>query len=128
VIGCENNIWLNADHRHLRQMFMHLFRNALEAMPEGGVLEVVVSRDDQWLRVAVRDNGLGMPEDYLDKVTDPFFTTKTYGTGMGFTLVEKILKTHGGNFSINKRPGGGLEVIVNLPLTLLINSPAQSSR
>jgi signal transduction histidine kinase/DNA-binding response OmpR family regulator len=122
--GCEKAIWLNADQRHLRQLFLHLFRNALEAMPEGGELAVAVGMDDQWLRVVVRDNGVGMPEDYLGKATDPFFTTKTYGTGMGLTLVEKILKTHGGNFTIAKRPGGGLEVQVNLPLTLSISTPA----
>lgn len=127
LTGCEEAIWLNADQRHLRQLFLHLFRNALEAMPEGGVLEVAVSRDEQWLRVVVRDNGVGMPEDYLGKVTDPFFTTKTYGTGMGFTLVEKILKTHGGNFAIAKRPGGGLEVQVNLPRTLSISPPVLAS-
>jgi signal transduction histidine kinase/FixJ family two-component response regulator len=125
--GCDAAIWLNGDQRHLRQLFLHLFRNALEAMPEGGELEVAVGRDDQWLRVAVRDNGVGMPEDYLGKVTDPFFTTKTYGTGMGFTLVEKILKTHGGNFAIAKRTGGGLEVQVNLPLTLSISPPVLES-
>lgn len=125
--GCGEAVWLNADQRHLRQLFLHLFRNALEAMPEGGELEAEVGRDDQWLRVSVRDNGVGMPEDYLGKVTDPFFTTKTYGTGMGFTLVEKILKTHGGNFVIAKRSGGGLEVVVNLPLTLLTSKPAAAA-
>jgi signal transduction histidine kinase/FixJ family two-component response regulator len=123
ISGCEEAIWLNADQRHLRQLFLHLFRNALDAMPEGGELAVAVGLDDPWLRVTVRDNGVGMPEDYLGKVTDPFFTTKTYGTGMGLTLVEKILKTHGGNFTIAKRPGGGLEVQVNLPLTLSISTP-----
>lgn len=125
--GCGEECWLNGDQRHLRQLFLHLFRNALEAMPEGGELEVAVGRDEQWLRVAVRDNGVGMPEDYLSKVTDPFFTTKTYGTGMGFTLVEKILKTHGGNFTIAKRPGRGLEVLVRLPLTLSISPPVPAS-
>jgi signal transduction histidine kinase len=62
-----------------------------------------------------------MPEDSLDKVKDPFFTTKTYGTGMGLTLVENVLKTHGGNFEMNKRESGGLEVMVNLPISLFIN-------
>lgn len=124
ISGCEEAIWLNADQRHLRQLFLHLFRNALEAMPEGGELAVAVGKDDQWILVVVRDTGVGMPEDYLGKVTDPFFTTKTYGTGMGLTLVEKILNTHGGHFTIGKRPGGGLEVQVNLPVTLSISPPA----
>lgn len=95
----------------------------MEAMPEGGELEVAVGRDDRSFLVAVRDNGVGMPEDNLGKVTDPFFTTKTYGTGLGLTLVEKILKTHGGGFTIARRSGGGLEVLVSLPLALSIPPP-----
>ncbi|NTV12743.1 MAG: response regulator [Desulfobulbaceae bacterium] len=125
VSGCDQEIWMNADPRHLRQMFLHLFKNAVEAMSEGGILEVELSRDEQGLQVAVRDNGIGMPEDYLDKVTDPFFTTKTYGTGMGLTLIEKILKSHGGHFSIGKRAGGGVEIIIYLPETLLLNAPVK---
>jgi len=123
--GCNQEIWLNADHRRLRQMFLHLFKNAVEAMVEGGALEVELSRDEQGLQVAVRDNGIGMPEDYLNKVTDPFFTTKTYGTGMGLTLIEKILKSHGGHFSIGKRASGGVEVIIHLPETLLLSGPSR---
>jgi len=56
--GCDEPIWLNADQRHLRQLFLHLFKNALEAMPEGGGLAVAVVLDDQWLRVTVLDNGV----------------------------------------------------------------------
>ncbi len=125
LFGCDQDIWLNGDQRRLRQMFLHLFKNAVEAMAEGGTLEVEVSLDDQGIQVAVRDSGIGMPEDYLDKVTDPFFTTKTYGTGMGLTLIEKILKSHSGHFSIGKRVGGGVEVLIHLPEILLINGPAR---
>ncbi|MBU4411958.1 MAG: hypothetical protein KKG98_02155, partial [Proteobacteria bacterium] len=58
----------------------------------------------------------GIHESYLDKAKDPFFTTKTYGTGMGLTLVERIVRAHGGSFSLKPHPGGGLEVRVVLPL------------
>jgi signal transduction histidine kinase len=101
-------------------MFLHLVRNAVEAMPDGGQLEVFVDCDEEWIHIAVRDSGVGMPEDALDKAKDPFFTTKTYGTGMGLTMVENVLKIHGGNFSMHKRDSGGLEVMVNLPISLLI--------
>jgi signal transduction histidine kinase/FixJ family two-component response regulator len=110
------------DRKHLRQMFLHLIKNSIEAMPSGGQLEVLVDRDDEWLRIAIRDTGVGMLEDSLDKVKDPFFTTKTYGTGMGLTMVENVLKTHGGYFEMNKRESGGLEVLVKLPISTLMIS------
>jgi signal transduction histidine kinase len=125
--GCEESIWLNGDQKHLRQMFLHLFRNAIEAMPEGGELEVAISVDERWIQVAVRDTGVGMPENYLSKVTDPFFTTKTYGTGMGLTLVENVLKSHGGSFTINARPEKGLEILIKLPASLRIPEPAPTA-
>jgi len=125
--GCGEIIWLKGDQKHLRQMFLHLFRNAIEAMPDGGELEVAISTDDQWIQVAVRDTGVGMPENYLSKVTDPFFTTKTYGTGMGLAMVENVLKSHGGSFVINTRPEKGLEVLIKLPVSLRIPEPSPTS-
>jgi signal transduction histidine kinase len=122
-LDCENNdIRINADRKHLRQMFLQLVKNAIEAMPGGGVLDVAVFRDDEWIRVAIRDNGVGMPEDSLDKAKDPFFTTKTYGTGMGLTMVEIVLKNYGGHFEMSRRETGGLEVLVNLPISVLLPS------
>ncbi len=108
--------------KQIRQVFLHLFKNAVEAMPEGGVLAVGVDITGEWIKVAVRDTGVGMPEDYIDRATDPFFTTKTYGTGMGLTMVEKVLENHGGFFEIKKCDTGGLEIEVFLPLSLLYTS------
>ncbi|MEN8134924.1 MAG: response regulator [Thermodesulfobacteriota bacterium] len=119
----DHDMQIDADPKYLRQMFLHLLRNGVEAMPTGGQLELLVDRDEEWIHIAVRDSGIGMPEDALDKAKDPFFTTKTYGTGMGLTMVENVLKSHGGNFAMHKRDSGGLEVMVNLPISRLI-SPA----
>ncbi len=116
----DQDMQISADRKHLQQMFLHLVRNAVEAMPNGGQLEVFVNRDEDWIHITVKDSGVGMPEDTLDKAKDPFFTTKTYGTGMGLTMVENVLKSHGGNFKMYKRDAGGLAVIVNLPVSLLI--------
>ncbi|MFO7605763.1 MAG: response regulator [Desulfurivibrionaceae bacterium] len=117
--GTDPRLRINGDRKRLRQMFLQLIKNAIEAMPDGGRLEVAVSREEESIRIAVRDTGIGMPEDSLDKVTDPFFTTKTYGTGMGLTMVENVLKMHGGNFELNRRESGGLEVLVKLPVSVL---------
>ncbi|MBU0479611.1 MAG: response regulator [Proteobacteria bacterium] len=108
--------------KQIRQIFLHLFKNAVEAMPEGGFLKVVVSKTSDWVIVSVSDTGIGMSEDYIEKAADPFFTTKTYGTGMGLTMVEKVLENHGGFSEIKKSASGGLDVVVYLPVSLLHNS------
>ncbi len=107
---------IQGDMHQLRQVFLHLFKNALEAMADGGRLTIVVAAAEGKALVSVIDTGPGIPESYLDKAKDPFFTTKTYGTGMGLTLVERILSAHGGSFSLKPHPGRGLEVQVVLPL------------
>jgi len=117
--GVEDAIKIKADRKQMRQMFLQLVKNAIEAMTDGGRLDVSISRDEGWVMVAVRDTGVGMPEDSLDKAKDPFFTTKTYGTGMGLNMVENVLKTYGGHFELNRRDSGGLEVLVKLPVAVL---------
>ncbi|MFA7348256.1 MAG: response regulator [Desulfurivibrionaceae bacterium] len=107
---------IQGDMHQIRLVFLHLFKNALEAMADGGRLTIVVAVAEGQVVVSVIDTGPGIPESYLDKAKDPFFTTKTYGTGMGLTLVERILRAHGGGFSLKPHPGGGLEVRVVLPL------------
>lgn len=107
---------VQGDMHQIRLVFLHLFKNALEAMGDGGRLTIVVAVAEGQAIVSVIDTGPGIPESYLDKAKDPFFTTKTYGTGMGLTLVERILLAHGGGFSLKPHPGGGLEVRVVLPL------------
>ena len=107
---------IQADMHLIRQAFLHLFKNAVEAMPEGGQLGIAVEPDVDRVVVCITDTGHGMPDSYLGKAKDPFFTTKTYGTGMGLTLVERIVKAHGGSFSLAPRSEGGLEARVSLPL------------
>ncbi|MHB8987556.1 MAG: response regulator [Desulfobulbia bacterium] len=107
---------VQGDMHQIRLVFLHLFKNAVEAMGDGGRLTILVSVVEGQAVVSVIDTGPGIPESYLDKAKDPFFTTKTYGTGMGLTLVERIVRAHGGSFSLKPHPGGGLEVQVVLPL------------
>ncbi|MFZ5763716.1 MAG: ATP-binding protein [Thermodesulfobacteriota bacterium] len=107
---------LSADPRQLRQVLLQLFKNAIEAMPDGGTLTVGVRRDGDWVELTVHDTGVGLGEGQLAKAKDPFFTTKTYGTGMGLTLVEKAVAAHGGEFSLKTRDGDGMEARVRLPV------------
>jgi signal transduction histidine kinase len=103
----------------MRKMMLHLTRNAIDAMPDGGTLTISVCKKDGWITIAFSDTGIGIAEAIQDRAIDPFFTTKTYGTGLGLTLVEKIAATHGGHFTLNRNPDGGMEACINLPEKLL---------
>jgi signal transduction histidine kinase len=100
--------YLDIDPRKIRQVFLHLIRNAIEAMPEGGKLRVSTREMGNQLLVTIKDSGIGITGANLERAADPFYTTKTYGTGMGLTLVEQIVKLHEATFSLKHNEGGGM--------------------
>jgi signal transduction histidine kinase len=106
---------LEIDVRQIRKMLLHLVKNGVEAMPDGGILTIGVQYKNSWITITIADTGMGLPESVKNKATDPFFTTKTYGTGLGLTFVEKIIEFHGGNFSLTKKLDGGMEARVSIP-------------
>jgi len=106
---------LEMDEQLIHKMMIHLTRNAIDAMPEGGNLTISVSQKYGWVIMSFADTGMGIAESIQKRATDPFFTTKTYGTGLGLTLVEKIVAIHGGSFSLHQKPDGGMEACVSLP-------------
>jgi signal transduction histidine kinase/DNA-binding response OmpR family regulator len=106
---------LEIDVQQIRKMLLHLVKNGVEAMPDGGILTIGVQYKNSWITITIADTGMGLSESAQGKATDPFFTTKTYGTGLGLTFVEKIIKFHGGNFSLTKKLDGGMEARVSIP-------------
>ena len=106
---------LEMDDQLIRKMMLHLTRNAIDAMPDGGTLTITVSQQRGWVTILFADTGVGIAEALQERAVDPFFTTKTYGTGLGLTLVEKIVAIHGGNFSLTTKFDGGMEARINLP-------------
>lgn len=103
------------DGQRIRQMLLHLLRNGIEAMPNGGRLEVSVRQEPATVTILITDSGTGIINNNIAKVTDPFFTTKTYGTGMGLTLVKKIVAEHQGTFSLHPGPSSGTVATITLP-------------
>ena len=99
-----------ADEHQLRQMFVHLIRNAVEALPDGGTLSISAEYDNAQITIYIRDTGPGIADPVLPRATDPFFTTKTFGTGMGLTLVKRIAGDHGGFITLENRREGGTVV------------------
>ena len=112
----EGEPTLEVDPRLMRQVFVHLIRNAVEAMADGGQLVIEVKVEPEQVLIAIRDSGVGIAELDLERATDPFYTTKTFGTGIGLALVKRIVRDHNGALKIKKRDTGGTEATVTLPL------------
>lgn len=99
----------------LQQVVMNLVLNALQAMPQGGLLTLAVKRDDRHVRIEVRDSGIGMTDEQLQRAFDPFFTTKENGTGLGLSIVGNIIETLHAEIEIFSQPHQGTNVVVSLP-------------
>jgi signal transduction histidine kinase len=110
-------IELNGDKSQLKQLFLNLFLNSLQAMNEGGELKLgVASTDGRNVLITVSDTGEGIPEENLDRVFDPFFTTKKGGTGLGLSICYGIVKSHEGDIEVRSKIGQGTAVLIKLPL------------
>ncbi|MBT8763432.1 hypothetical protein KFV02_05750 [Desulfohalobiaceae bacterium Ax17] len=114
----ENIPKINGNSDSLKQVFVNLFLNAIQAMPEGGSLTVVVSPDAKgFVSVQVADTGVGIPQDVMERIFDPFYTTKPVGigTGLGLSIVYGIVKKHGGYIEVQSEQGKGTTFTVFLP-------------
>ena len=102
----------------LQQVFMNLFLNAKDAMPQGGQLEVKTYEKNSALMVEIRDNGVGIPEDNIKKIYDPFFTTKEVGkgTGLGLSVSYGIIQEYSGRISVESEPGSGTIFKLSFPI------------
>jgi len=122
---------VSADAQQIRMAFGNIVKNASEAMPDGGSLEISSRRADplqtaaaagetgrQLVEVQFRDTGCGIPKELIDQVTTPHFTTKKGGTGLGLAVVSKIISQHGGRVVIRSRESEGTVVRVLLPTQL----------
>jgi len=106
-----------ADADQLQQVFLNLFLNARDAMPEGGQLTTLTSANGDGIRIEIADNGSGVDEKDLKHIFDPFFTTKPAGkgTGLGLAVCYGIITAHGGRIEIEKNNGDGTRFVVMLP-------------
>jgi signal transduction histidine kinase len=110
---------VRGDESKLQQVFLSIFKNAVEAMTPGGHLHIQVTQhragrgiEDQ---ILIKNDGAPIPAEIVDKVFEPFFTTKRAGTGLGLATVKKIIEEHGGSIAIGSAPGEGTTVTIRLP-------------
>jgi signal transduction histidine kinase len=104
------------DEAQLRQALLNLLRNAREAMPSGGGIDVRVAAEGMSVVIEVADRGGGIPEPIRARVFDPFFSTKGEGTGLGLAITRHIVESHGGSVTCDPREGGGTVFRVALPI------------
>lgn len=107
---------LNVDPQQIEQVFFNIFINACQAMDHEGKVTVTTERDGGYARVRVRDSGPGIPQEAVDRVFEPFFTTRARGTGLGLAIVRNIVGEHDGTVAVDSPPEGGTEVSVTLPI------------
>ena len=103
------------DRAQMEQVFFNLIKNALEAMKDGGSLDIEVASDDHDVRVVFSDNGSGMDAATLAHIFEPYQTSKEHGSGLGLMLSRRIVHAHGGEIDVESKPGAGTVFTVRIP-------------
>jgi len=104
------------DGNQIKQVFLNLLLNAIQAMPHGGTLTVHIGVGGGSLRVTIADQGAGISPEVRTQLFDPFFTTKEDGTGLGLSISQRIIEGHSGRLRLFSQPGVGTTVCIRLPL------------
>ncbi|MFQ5604730.1 MAG: PAS domain S-box protein [bacterium] len=104
------------DRVQIRRVILNIVRNAIDAMPKGGKLHIRVHKMDQRAVIDIQDSGMGIPPDMIDKIYDPFFTTKDFGTGLGLAITQQVINEHGGQITCKSELGKGTTFSIELPL------------
>ena len=115
---------IKVDKTQMHQVFLNLFLNAIQAMPNGGELKIETSpmisiasdgSRQNFIKVVISDTGRGIPPPIVNRIFDPFFTTKSKGIGLGLSITYQIIKKHGGTIKVESKWESGTSFIVNLP-------------
>jgi two-component system sensor histidine kinase FlrB len=108
-------LWVKGDAPALEQLFLNLLLNAAQALDEGGRVEVTVARHRDGVSIAIRDTGRGIPLENIERIFEPFYSTRPEGTGLGLAIAQRIATAHGGELEIESTPGAGTTVRLRLP-------------
>lgn len=111
---------IDCDSQQLKQVFMNLFTNSIQAMQDGGTLTIstylITEAETSYVGISITDTGGGIPENFVSNIFNPFFTTKDTGTGLGLSITHKLVAHHRGDIELINRPGEGATFIVKLPI------------
>lgn len=114
----DDDIYINADYNRLTQVFINLLKNSVEAIPKEkqGIISIQEKLKDGNITITVKDNGKGMSKELLEKIKEPFYTTKPKGTGLGVSLSDEIIKAHNGTLNYKSEEGKYTQVTITLPI------------
>ncbi|NPA25647.1 MAG: PAS domain S-box protein [Deltaproteobacteria bacterium] len=131
-------LWpVNVDADQISQVIQNIIINANQAMPDGGIIEIECRNhrleaschtleSGDYIKIDIKDKGGGIPREVLDKIFDPYFTTKSDGSGLGLTITHSIIKRHNGHIEIESTPGSGSNVTIYLPAAATEDSTSGS--
>ena len=117
--GVRDEIYIEGDYNRLKQVFINMVKNSMEAIEGSGKIEVFTHVLKGCYYIEISDNGCGMDDETLSKVKEMFFTTKVKGSGLGVSLSNEIIKAHQGSINYSSKVGKGTKVVVKLPMVVL---------
>lgn len=107
---------IRCDRNQIKQVFMNILKNAVEALPFGGSVHILLDTEGTYQRIRISDNGVGMTEEVLQRIGEPFHTTKAEGNGLGMMIVKRIIEAHKGRLLITSKMNEGTTVDIYLPI------------
>ncbi|MBE4906441.1 MEDS domain-containing protein [Bacillus luteolus] len=118
ILECnDNDVFVNCDDTKIKQVFINLLKNAIDAMESGGIINIRVTNLRETVKVQVIDQGSGIPEELIKKIGEPFYTTKEKGTGIGLMVCYQIIENYGGTIEVDSNVGVGTTFTITLPIS-----------
>lgn len=116
ISKCPDGVLIAGNRDRLGQVLLNLGKNAIQAMPDGGTLQITAGVVGRHLLIKVSDNGHGITQEDMSRIFEPFYTTKARGTGLGLALCRKIVEEHGGKITVQSAVGQGTSVSIIIPI------------
>jgi two-component system, sporulation sensor kinase B len=115
IEGIEKNLWIKGDAHEIRQVFINILKNGIEAMPGGGSIYIIAKIDKGYVKVQFRDEGVGMKKSQLERLGHPYYSTKEKGTGLGLMISYDIIQRMRGKIVVDSEEGKGTTFTILLP-------------
>jgi two-component system, sporulation sensor kinase A len=112
----DEELQLLCDRNELKQVFINILKNSIEAMPTGGYITIQTFPIDNKVQIEIRDSGIGIPKERIANIGQPFYTLKEKGTGLGLMTTIKIIEKHNGTFQLQSEEGNGTTITIEFPL------------
>ena len=114
----DKDVTVKLDMKEFYQCYLHIVKNACDAMTEGGNIEITTQRDDRNVHIYFKDKGIGIPDGFKDKIFEPFMSYgKKEGTGLGLSITKKVVEAHNGTIEVHSSMGEGATFVITLPVS-----------